>query len=79
MDHIPGPIMATVAPRTATMIAVNECTEQVKNTQIPTMAIVVPATGVHRPSSRNTPPTDAIRQGNLGANIATSRRCVIPQ
>ena len=43
---MPGPIIAKVAPRTATMIAVNECAEQVKNTQTPTMAIVAPATGV---------------------------------
>jgi hypothetical protein len=60
MDHIPGPIIATVAPRTATMIAVSEC-EHAKNTQTPTMAIVIPASGVQRPRSRSTPAIAAIR------------------
>ena len=61
MDHIPGPIIATVAPRTATMIAVSECAEHAKNTQTPTMAIVIPASGVQRPRNRNTPAIAAIR------------------
>ena len=61
MDHIPGPIIATVAPRTATMIAVSECAEHAKNTQTPTMAIVIPASGVQRPKSRSTPAIAAIR------------------
>jgi len=69
MDHIPGPIIATVAPRTATMIAVSECAEHTKNTQTPTMAIVIPASGVQRPRSRSTPAVAAIRQGRLGANL----------
>jgi len=79
MDHIPGPIIATVAPRTATMIAVSECAEHAKNTQTPTMAVVIPANGVQRPRSRNTPGTAAIRYGRLGANLACSRRCEASQ
>ena len=79
MDHIPGPIIATVDPRTATMIAVSECAEHAKNTQTPRMAIVIPASGVHRPRSRNTPAIAAITQARLGDNVADLRRCVIPQ
>ena len=61
MDHMPGPIIAAVAPRTATMIAVSECAEHAKKTQTPTMAIVIPANGVQNPRNRNTPAMAAIR------------------
>ena len=54
------------------MIAVSECAEHAKNTQTPTMAIVIPASGVQRPRSRSTPAVAAIRQGRLGANLAFS-------
>ena len=43
------------------MIAVSECAEHAKNTQTPTMAIVIPASGVQRPKSRSTPAIAAIR------------------
>ena len=43
------------------MIAVSECAEHAKNIQTPTMAMVIPASGVQRPRSRNTPATAAIR------------------
>ena len=79
MDHIPGPIIAAVAPRTATMIAVSECVEHAKkNIQTPTMAMVIPASGVLRPKSRNTPAIAAIRNGRFVANLALSRRCEAP-
>ncbi len=61
MDHIPGPIIATVAPRTATTIAVSEYAEHAKNNQTPTMAIVIPASGVQRPRSKSTAAMAAIR------------------
>lgn len=79
MDHMPGPIMATVAPMTATMIAVNECPGQTaKNIQIPTIEIMVPATGVQRPRNRNAAAADAIRKGSLVVRLAGSTRCKIP-
>ena len=61
MDHMPGPIIAAVAPSTATMIAVSEYAEDAKNAQTPTMAIVIPASGVQRPRSSSTPATAAMR------------------
>ena len=61
------------------MIAVSECAEHAKNTQTPTMAIVIPARGVQRPKSRSTPAIAAIRWGRLGANLAFSRRCEAPK
>ena len=64
MDHIPGPIIATVIPRLANIIAVNELPNDRKNIQISTRAIVIPATGVHRPKSRSMPVTAAIRWGD---------------
>ena len=79
MDHIPGPIIATVAPRIATTMAVNECPEQcTKNTQIPVTAITVPATGVQRPKNTNTAAIEAPRKGNLVARLVGSRRCATP-
>jgi len=78
MDHMPGPIIETVAPRIATMIAVSECAEHAKNTQTPTMATVIPATGVQRPSSKNMPAIAAIRYGRLGANLLLSITCEAP-
>jgi hypothetical protein len=38
MDHIPGPIIATVAPRPASMIAVSELPNDAQNIQTSTMA-----------------------------------------
>ena len=71
MDHNPGPIIAAVAPRTATMIGVSECVEHPKkNTQTPTMAMVIPASGVQRPRRRKTPAIAAIRNGRFVANLA---------
>ncbi len=61
------------------MIAVSECAEHAKNTQTPTMAIVIPATGVQRPKSRSTPATAAIRWGRLSVNLALSGTCVAPK
>jgi len=61
------------------MIAVSECAEHAKNTQTPTMAIVIPASGAQRPRSRNTPPTAATRYGRLGANLDVASRCVAPK
>jgi len=77
MDQIPGPIIATVAPRTATMIDVSECAEHAKNTQTPRIAIVIPASGVQRPRNSNMPVTAAIRQGTLEGSLA-SKRCDVP-
>lgn len=79
MDHIPGPIIATVAPRTATMIAVSEWDEDTKNTQTPMMAVVIPAKGVQRPKNKSTPAMAAIREGRLRANLAFSWRCEAPK
>ena len=57
MDHIPGPIIATVAPRPASIIAVSELPNDAKNIQTSTMAIVMPATGVQRPRRSSVPAT----------------------
>ena len=46
------------------MIAVSECAEHAKNSQIPTMAIVIPATGVQRPRSSSTPAAPRSDRGN---------------
>ena len=54
MDHIPGPIIATVAPRPASTMAISEFPDDAKNIQTSTVAIVIPATGVHRPRRRST-------------------------
>ena len=68
MDHMPGPIIATVMPRLASIIAVSELPNDAKDIQTSTMAIVIPATGVHRPKSRSMPATAAIRWGRLGVD-----------
>jgi hypothetical protein len=76
MDHIPGPIIATVAPRTATMIGVSEwLAHTAKNIQTPRIAITVPATGVQRPKNTNTAATEATKKGSLVARPAGSRKC----
>ena len=79
MDHIPGPIIATAAPRTATIIAVSECPLDAKNTHTPAMAMVIPASGVHKPRRRNTAATPAIRYRKLGANLAGASKCMTAQ
>ena len=53
MDHMPGPIIAAVAPRTATVIAVSEWAEHAMNTHTPTMAIVIPAAGVQKTATES--------------------------
>ena len=78
MDHIPGPIIAAEAPRTANMIDVSECAEDAKNTQTPRIAIVIPANGVQRPRNRNIPAIAAIRYGRLESKLAFSNRCDAP-
>ena len=61
MDHIPGPIIATVAPRPASTMAISQLPDHANAIQASTVAIVIPATGVQRPRRRNTPATDAIK------------------
>ena len=61
MDHIPGPIIAMVAPRTASMMAISEIPDHASDIQTSTVAIVIPATGVQRPRRRNAPVTARIK------------------
>ena len=61
MDHNPGPIIAAVAPRPASMMAVSEFPDHANDIHSSTVAIVIPATGVQRPRRRNTPATAAVK------------------
>ena len=79
MDHIPGPIIATVAPRPASTMAISELPNDAKNIQTSTVAIVIPATGVQSPRRSSVPATAATRCGRLGANLVGSRKCVAPK
>jgi len=55
MDHAPGPIIAKVAPRIATVTEMGGVVESVRSFHVSTTAITVPAIGVHRPNSSSTP------------------------
>ena len=61
------------------MIAVSECPADAKNTQAPAIAIVIPASGVHKPTRRSSPATPAMRYGKLGANLAAASECMTAQ
>jgi len=61
MDHIPGPIIATVPPKAASTIAISEFPDHADNIQISAIAIVIPATGVQSPRRKNTAATAAIK------------------
>ncbi len=61
MDHNPGPIIATVAARPASRMAISEFPDHANDIQTSTVAIVIPATGVQSPRRRNTPATAAIK------------------
>ena len=78
MDHLPGPIIAAEAPRTAKMIDISECAEHAKNTHRPRIAIVIPVNGVQRPRNKNIPAIAAIRYGRLESKLAFSNRCDAP-
>ena len=63
MDHIPGPIIATVAARPASMMAISEFPDHANDIHTSTIAIVIPATGVQSPRRRDTPrPPHQIRE-----------------
>jgi hypothetical protein len=71
MDPIPGPIIAMVAPRTASMMAISEIPDHASDIQASTVAIVIPATGVQRLRRRNVP-TDSRNQKR-----EAGRRCSV--
>ena len=57
IDHAPGPIIASVPPRTAKMIDIQAFPPPVKATQSSTAAISAPAMGVQKPAKINNPKT----------------------
>jgi len=52
MDHAPGPIIAVVAPRVASVIEIQGSPAQATVTHNSIAAINVPVTGVQRPARR---------------------------
>ncbi len=56
------------------MIGVSECAEHAKNTQTPTIAIVIPASGVQRPRNRNTHRRNHIREVRSQSSIFKEMR-----
>jgi hypothetical protein len=81
MDHNPGPIIATVTPRPASKMAISEFPDHAKNIQTSTVAIVIPASGVHRPTRRSMPATAAqIRKaGHQSSSFKEMRGSAIEQ
>lgn len=63
IDQAPGPTIAKVAPRMAIIIDIAGSPALDKLIQISTMAIKVPATGVHKPTRINIPPAAPINDG----------------
>jgi len=57
IDQAPGPIIANVAPNTATMMEDQISAAFAHSNHPPAIATNVPATGVHRPTKRHVPTT----------------------
>ena len=74
MDHIPGPIIATVMPKPARMIVMKELPGEIQNFTVSAMAIVIPATGVHNPKSKSTPATAASTWRTFGVGLAVPKK-----
>jgi len=62
-DHAPGPIMAAVPPRVASMIGIEGSPTQVKAIHSSTTATKVPTSGVHMPTRRSIPAHAPITRG----------------
>ena len=81
MDHAPGPIIATVAPKVAKTIG-NPLTASARtNNHSSTIATIVPAIGVHKPTRSSIPATAANMRGTCGtidANCDACLKCALP-
>jgi len=83
MDQAPGPIIARAAPRAAWSTAIHPspvCVENCVNAiHSFTTAAKVPATGVHKPTRRNTPALPAMICGAAICLGISSWRLAIPK
>ena len=69
IDHVPGPIIAKVAPRTARKRGRVAWGGHMKATLASSTAITAPAIGVHKPAISRTPAAAAILSGTSAAQI----------
>ena len=79
MDHAPGPIIAKLAPRAAKIMAAHASAALERAIHSSIVASNVPATGVQRPTRRNTPVPIAKRCGIAVANSTVPFRCAAPK
>jgi hypothetical protein len=79
MDHAPGPIIARVAPKVAKMIGIPRPPELEQTIHSSTIVIIVPTTGVHKPTRSSIPATAANMCGTIDANCDVSLKCAIPE
>jgi hypothetical protein len=78
MDHAPGPIIARVALKVAKMIGIPELPALEQTIHSSAIVIIVPATGVHKPTRSSIPATAANMCGTIDANCDVSLKCAIP-
>lgn len=68
IDQAPGPTIAKVAPRAASIMGVHGSPEREKAIHTSTAATRVPATGVHKPTRRRVPAPAPMTCGRIGSS-----------
>ena len=79
IDHVPGPIIANVAPRTARKRAKVGLAGDVKAMHTSRMATTPPAIGVHNPAISRTPANPPTPSGTIVAQIGFVTAQATPQ
>ena len=72
MDQAPGPTIAKLAPKPANMMGIQGLAGCVYAIQTSTIAISVPASGVHKPIKRRVPEPAAMSCGARGASCVAA-------